>query len=459
MHRARRILLLLLNALAAGCPVSNSAPDGGTDATDGGAACDLSTDIPVTKSSSPTASETWTSGVYRVTDSLLVPENVTLTIAGCTRLELSKDVTLAVHGKLVVAGSQSRPVSFVAATSGEPWGSLFVESGASADLSHTSLNGGGGSQPVASSDTLGAPLYVRSNGGLPATTPLKVDHLSVVGSTGVGVALINAGFAADSAALLVRDAGSHPVYLGAHVLDSLPEGTYTGNAVDAIALQTAFFALQSNEQAIISDTTIHNRGVPYDVGLKNEGRIVIGDSTSGTIPLVTIEPGVTLRFCKGPSAAGGLSVQGSASYQTAYGALRAVGTASQPIVFTSCAPTPKAGDWMGLRFFGVDPRTRLEHVKIDFAGADSSTQGPCVTHANAWDADAALQVFAAQAPAQFITDSELTNSAGSGISRNWRGDDVDFISTNSLSKIAWCSQTLVPGSSGTCPSSSCPSAP
>jgi hypothetical protein len=398
--------------------------------------------------------------VYQIPSSLTIPVSTTLTIAACSRVELSPEVTVTVNGSLVVAGTASNLVSFVAASAGQPWGSIVLNPGGTADLSYATLTGGGGSTPMATSDWLGAPIYVHGGGGPPTPTPLSVSHVDVEGSTGLGIALINAGFAAGSTDLTVRGSGSRAVYLGADVLDSLPTGVYTGNAVDAIALQTAFYAGQSNERTITSDLTIHNRGVPYDVGLQDSGEIIIAGPSGGPYPLVTIEPGVTIRFCKGSSAGGRLTVQGGGLPITAYGALSAVGTVSQTIVFTSCEAVPQPGDWVGLGFVGVDPRSQLEYAVISDAGANSGAEGVCVTVNNGFDADAAIQIESTRSPpASFLTNCSILDSAASGIYRGWNVDDLDFLATNTLSGIAWCSETLVPDDHNLCPKTSCPTAP
>ena len=54
----------------------------------------------------------------------------------------------------------------------------------------------------------------------------------------------------------------------------------------------------------------------------------------------------------------------------ARGALVAIGTADQPIVFTSDrGAASAAGDWLGLGFSSlVDAQSVLQHVRVEFAG-------------------------------------------------------------------------------------------
>lgn len=425
--------------------------------------CDLSSATPVVHSSL-SGSETWSSGVHQVPSSLTVPVGATLTVAACSRVELAANVDLTVSGSLVVAGTADGPVSFVSSAAAAPWGSIHVNPGGNADLAHATLTGGGGAAPAESSGVIGAAIFVQGKGGPPVPLPLKLVSVDVEQATGVGVAMVNAGFAAGSSALIVHASGTYPVYLGADVVDTLPDGTYTGNGVDAIALQAAFAAAHGNTRAITRDLTFHNRGVPYCAGMKEPGEIVIGDVNMPTVaPLVTVEAGVGIGFPKGTSAAGRLRIVADTSTNptTALGALAAVGTTASPIVFSSCEATAAPGDWIGLQFNGLDARTRLENVGIGNAGANSGVTGTCVTVNNMFDADAAVQILFQQgAPtASFIVGSVITGSAGNGIHRGWKGPDIDFVTGNQLSAIAWCAETLVPDLSNACPTTACMTAP
>ena len=54
-----------------------------------------------------------------------------------------------------------------------------------------------------------------------------------------------------------------------------------------------------------------------------------------------------------------------------YGTLVANGTAASPVVFTSRASTPAAGDWFGLYFGGQSGASRLNYTTVAYAGKDS----------------------------------------------------------------------------------------
>ena len=100
--------------------------------------------------------------------------------------------------------------------------------------------------------------------------------------------------------------------------------------------------------AIDTDTTWTFANSPYVV----DSGITVSNGV-----LLTIEAGVEVRFSNG----GSLIV---------YGALSAIGTAAQPITFTTANPTPQPGQWAGIFFkdSSDDSRDRIEHASIRYAG-------------------------------------------------------------------------------------------
>jgi hypothetical protein len=109
---------------------------------------------------------------------------------------------------------------------------------------------------------------------------------------------------------------------------------------------------------VTTDTTLTRACSPYaiDQQIRVEGNATL-----------TIEPGVTMSFKK--------NVELTISYSDA-GRLVAVGTAALPIVMTSSAATPAAGDWAGIRFYG-DTMTgnQLSYVTLDYCGKPN---GGCI---------------------------------------------------------------------------------
>ena len=87
--------------------------------------------------------------------------------------------------------------------------------------------------------------------------------------------------------------------------------------------------------------------------------LAFGDLTVNQGVELTIAPGTTVL------ASYGLIV---------HGALRAIGTPSQPIIFTTVGAAPRPGGWKGIRFEpeSDDARNLLEYVSVGYAGQGSA---------------------------------------------------------------------------------------
>ena len=107
--------------------------------------------------------------------------------------------------------------------------------------------------------------------------------------------------------------------------------------------------------SVLSDLTLTKACSPYiirDYIQVNEGAVL------------TIAPGVTLKF----EDSVGISV-GNADI----GTLVAVGTAQDPITFTSAASPPLPGDWGAIRLFDCTTTgTKIAYARVDSCGGDLS---------------------------------------------------------------------------------------
>jgi hypothetical protein len=441
--------------LAAGC--SSSAGNGGTG-TPAANTCPAPTGAPTTHAGFVSADETWGPGLHTVTANVTVRAGVTLTIAPCAVVRLAKDVNLEVDDEakgLVAEGTATEPIVFERANAAEAWGAVLAWAPATARLAYATLRGGGTTKAGIGADLGGATLAARSQQATRMDV-LAVDHVTVEGSSGVGVLLDSTGFVAGSRALTVTDSGSYPVYLGAAFATNLPDGVYAPNGEAAFLLQSIGPGVYDSADPIFGDVTLRNRGLPYAVG-SGFSSIEIGDGRSespkGTL---TIEPGVELRFKAASSGRSQLRVRSHriAGKDVAQGALIANGTAAAPIVFTSQSATPAAGDWQGLYFENQsDPRNSVQYARIAGAGADSTSTGLCVSTPGApnYDADCSVILWLDDAPpSAFITNTTIEDGRGCGVYRAWKGSSVDFTATNTFRRLTGCAQSNVAPLSGTC---------
>lgn len=133
------------------------------------------------------------------------------------------------------------------------------------------------------------------------------------------------------------------------------------------------------------DGTIRQRSV---AGHDNISYILLSDLTITNGSHITIEPGVVVKFTQTSGFSG--------KTLTVDGGLKALGTAAQPVVFTSVfddnegydangdgnATTPDRGDWVGIKYraAAVDTFNTLNHVVVKYAG--DGGEG-CITWENA----------------------------------------------------------------------------
>lgn len=409
--------------------------------------CSVPTGGPTTHAANINADETWTAatGPHVVANDFTIYGVVTL--EPCVEVQLAAGVTVTVglKGAIRAAGTADRPIAIDAEDPAKPWATIR-SIGGEVTLAYTTVSGGGQPASNGTAYTQGALYGQAGSDPTAAAAAFSLTHVTIQGSLSDGVTLNGIGFDPASDQLTISGSAQYPVRLGPQALGTLPAGSYTGNAHDEILVAGGVGAgIQ-----VGTSTAIHARGVPYHVGDATElAELRVGDGPGTPVATLTIDPGVTLRFETG----GVLAVEHFSSDTPASGALVARGTAAAPIVFTSAAAVPAAGDWVGLFFSSdPDPSDALDHVTIAYAGGDSSTIGGCPLNTSA---RAALLVGYLPAGG-FLTNSIISDSARDGTFRGWIGSDIDFNSTNTFTNVPGCHETNVLTAQGVCPTSPCP---
>jgi len=367
-----------------------------------------------------------------------------LTIEPCVEvlIPLQSVITVSDEGSLEANGTEAEPIRFGRSEADEAWGNLRTF-GRPISLSYATVEGGGELGNVVPQ---GRTMIDAQGVDADAATQGIVffDHVTVKDSVGQGIVLRDgAGFAAGSQALTVTGNRTFPIALWARAVGTLPPGDYSGNGNDAVFL----FGSAVGKEAIQEDATLFNRGVPYQVGGAGvSANLNVGALADAPAPLLTIEPGVTLRF-----AAGGHIYVGNPLGPV--GAVSAVGTQAQPITFTSSAQPPAAGDWWGLYIFDTpDARTRFDHVIVEYAGGVSQTGSASCPYAGVTNSDAAIRFLGEAPTAQIVTNTQVRDSAGHAIDRGWTGAPVDFAPSNTFVNVAHCIQSFPhPEAPSTCP--------
>ena len=157
---------------------------------------------------------------------------------------------------------------------------------------------------------------------------------------------------------------------------SFANNTFTDNNDHAVSV----YASQANTIGTGNDFITGNRGVlvkantieqdatwnrlncPYFI----DGNMAVASSSGATW---TIEPGTIIKFTENSEVE---IAYGSGNY----GKIIAIGTAAEPIIFTSASPSPANGDWDGFWFYeGTSTGTEFNHCSISYAGGWSSSSG------------------------------------------------------------------------------------
>lgn len=382
-----------------------------------------------------------------------------LTIDPCTvvRVAPGKSITVYTGGTLLVLGDRIRPVSITKQANGGAWGSIRNLGGV-LSLSYVGLDSGGA---MTSANLAGsAMLEMKSNN---ANGQFHVDNVAIGDSASQGVLVSGAvGFDSTSNNLFIRSSAYYPLQVQAHLLGSIPTGDYSNNKMAMIAIPV----VGAGGTVMTTSQTMHNRGVPYHVGTSNQnvGRLDVQSPTPGTVAVLTIEPGVVLQFPPGGSLK--IDPTGGSNIAAARGALVAIGTQKEPIVFTSDkGGAAAAGDWVGITFGGtVSSQTALQLVRVDYAGGAENGGNSCPPVGRGQGENyAAIRIYGpplSQTP--FVTDSIIFASARDGIDRGWSAnlplDKLpDYKSVNSFAAVPGCMQSLPKSTQYACPTAlTCP---
>ncbi len=152
---------------------------------------------------------------------------------------------------------------------------------------------------------------------------------------------------------------------------------------------------------ISTNTTWSSAGSPY---------IVTGDVTIATGVVLTIDPGVTVKFT-------------TQKKLNIYGKLYAVGTSGSQITFTSNQASPAAGDWNSLYFAtGTSPASQVSYATISYAGYQYNTAIHNYSGSHGFDhvtvSNTLGSAIAVSGGAPTITDSTLSNNRDCGVYLN-----------------------------------------
>ena len=154
-------------------------------------------------------------------------------------------------------------------------------------------------------------------------------------------------------------------------------------ALNVFAILVFIIILFSLPSGILAETYVSGDITQNTTWLKANSPYIVTDditirhstwSESGSaFTTLTINPGVEVRFEQGTGLYVGKDIPNNS--WDFWGALSAVGTETEPIIFTSNAASPAPGDWQGIHFrtWTVDAQSRLEHCVVEFGGLTNNS--------------------------------------------------------------------------------------
>ncbi len=191
----------------------------------------------------------------------------------------------------------------------------------------------------------------------------------------------NANIYAESAAVTIQNSTiRHSSNTGIYLDDgsngtTITDNEFYDNAVAAISgLPNAVNNMSGNAgegrihirggNFTLSSGTWRRQGLDYEV----TGSVTVRGSSANQTSVLTIDPGVTVRFRSGTNLSFGIYT----SFNNHYGALWAKGLENLPIRFSSASDLPAPGDWNGLYFrtYTVDASTTMENCIVEYAGTN-----------------------------------------------------------------------------------------
>jgi|GEM_PF-6724672 len=358
---------------------------------------------------------TWTAGnVYVINNDLTVANGVTLTLEPGVVVKFAALRALRVNGSLMAVGTAAQPIVFTSYqddsvggdTNGDgsasipapgDWNQIAFAAGSQGQISHAIIRYGG--RAYLGGGTLSTDMLssVSSN-------PLVLDTVRVEQSAGNGISATGANLTVRNSQIVSNRYSGIGVTGGTiTVRDSqIISNTYTGLDYRGLAGATSLvvinnrisgnYRISGNGHGLtlslngvlppqitvqgntITDTTLNGVDVSGTLSqnltwpVTNDPLVINNDLTVAQGTTLTLEPGVVVKFAGLRS----LRVNGS---------LLAVGTAAQPIVFTSyqddsaggdtngdgSASSPAPGDWNQIAF-AAGSQGRISYASIRYGG-------------------------------------------------------------------------------------------
>jgi len=305
---------------------------------------------------------------YLINGWINIPTGSSLTILPGTIVKFNDGAKLEVNGTLDAQGTPTDPVSITALTddtvggdsngdgaSSSPhpgsWGNIQIRPSATVTFTNTHLAYGGltwgsGYQGTIAND--GGTLTITDSVLTTSAGQQGILHNS--GTTTIRTTTFSALADAIHAETLSGITNMGSLTISNNTFTSVSRAVFISNYLTPFSFNNE----GGNQGGGITMNTVNLFGsttLPADLPYTIENWVSVPEGSS-----LTIMPGATF---KGANSISHFGVSGS---------LIAEGTKTQPITFTSSAPTPHAGDWGGI-IINSTGSTTLSHVNLSHGGA------------------------------------------------------------------------------------------
>lgn len=304
-------------------------------------------------SSSITTNTVWSTGNVYIVDGVLSINGATLTIEPGTVVKFEKGSYINVgnssNGSAIIAnGTVDKPIIFTSnaptPTKGD-WNGIFFEDGTASttSLKYCKFYYSGG--------------YSSSYGTINLDgCSISMEYCEIKNSDNYGITLTSDAKFDSFTHNTLSEIANHPIKLYPNAVHTI--GTFN----DIIASAPSYGILIKGGTYDKANETWLNQTVPYIV----DGVLNV-ENTAGCI--LNIEAGTTIGFTQG-------SYMNVANSSNTYATIKAIGSDSKHITFTSSAPSKTAGDW-GCIFLedGTSNSTAFEYCDFEYGGGYSSSYG------------------------------------------------------------------------------------
>jgi parallel beta-helix repeat protein len=298
--------------------------------------------------------EIWEEGMHLITGKVTI-RNGSLKIMPGAEVYFSQNKSLVIgheNGKdnalFQAIGTNEKPIKFVPANNSETpgsWGVILFRPQASNDCSmeycHVSYGGQIGSTDFWLDDNRSSfgMIYIDE-------TNVAFNNCSFIGSKKYGIRLTkNARFSSFQNNSFSENL-QNPIYMYASFAHTIGN-TSRFEGDKSIVLKGSTYLRFAN------DVTWYQQDVPYYI----DGGIGLYDDIN-----LTIEAGTVIELDSE-------NMMNSGYIETKKGSITAIGTESEPILFTSARETKNRGDWTGIM---ISSNSTLEHCIIEYAGSRHS---------------------------------------------------------------------------------------